>query len=47
MDAATAGGEDGEPVCWLHLLCPDCGAVREVPADAVCPACGAPPPPGD
>lgn len=22
-----AGGDGGDPSCWAHLLCPDCGAV--------------------
>ncbi|HLI00429.1 MAG TPA: hypothetical protein VKV06_06550 [Acidimicrobiales bacterium] len=40
MDA----GEDsqgGDPACWAHLLCPECGAVLDAgPAEPVCPACG-------
>jgi hypothetical protein len=25
---ATEPGEGGEPACWAHLVCPDCGAVE-------------------
>jgi tellurite resistance-related uncharacterized protein len=31
-DAATGwhvGDESGDPVCWAHLLCPDCGAFLD------------------
>ncbi|WP_318841917.1 hypothetical protein [Rhodococcus sp. Z13] len=33
------GDLGGDPVCWLHLVCPDCGAFRESP-DEPCPRCG-------
>jgi uncharacterized protein YeaO (DUF488 family) len=26
--AADAGPEGGEPACWAHLVCPDCGAIE-------------------
>ncbi|HEV3364797.1 MAG TPA: hypothetical protein VG795_11800 [Acidimicrobiia bacterium] len=31
----------GDPVCWAHLLCPECGAVPERPDDRQCARCGA------
>jgi len=31
--------EGGDPACWLALICPDCGAVGEVPGG--CRRCGA------
>ena len=37
-DDAEAGGD---PVCWAHLLCPECGAVPEQPDDDHCTRCGA------
>jgi hypothetical protein len=21
-------GQGGDPVCWAHLVCPDCGAIE-------------------
>jgi uncharacterized protein len=32
--------EGGEPACMLHLVCPECGRVRELPQSAVCEHCG-------
>ncbi|MBF4481205.1 hypothetical protein SAMN02745947_03229 [Rhodococcus rhodochrous J3] len=29
----------GDPVCWLHLLCPDCGAML-TSEEEPCPRCG-------
>jgi rubrerythrin len=29
----------GEPVCHLDRVCPDCGAIRDDPAEP-CPRCG-------
>ncbi len=36
-------GEDagGDPVCWVHLLCPECGAVPDDPGQDRCERCGA------
>ncbi|MEQ7126587.1 hypothetical protein ABN034_18910 [Actinopolymorpha sp. B11F2] len=35
-------GEGGDPVCWLHLLCPECGAmVEDQPPPDHCVRCGA------
>ena len=31
----------GDPVCWAHLLCPECGAVLEEPQAETCSRCGA------
>jgi ribosomal protein S27AE len=31
----------GDPVCWAHLLCPECGAVPDRPDDERCARCGA------
>jgi hypothetical protein len=30
--------EGGDPVCWLHQLCPDCGAMPE--NSEICWRCG-------
>jgi hypothetical protein len=27
MDGAAEREEGGDPVCWAHLVCPDCGAI--------------------
>jgi len=35
------GPGGGDPVCWAHLLCPECGAVPERPEDERCTRCGA------
>ncbi len=26
-DVDPADGEGGDPVCWAHLVCPECGAI--------------------
>jgi rubrerythrin len=31
----------GDPACWAHLLCPECGAFLEGPREEHCPSCGA------
>jgi rubrerythrin len=37
-----ADAEGGDPVCWLHLLCPDCGAmIEQQPPPDHCVRCGA------
>ena len=33
--------EGGDPVCWLHRLCPECGAVPSPDAPGRCWRCGA------
>jgi hypothetical protein len=30
-------GEGGDPVCWAHLLCPECGAIT---TEGHRPGCG-------
>lgn len=37
--SAPPGG--GDPVCWLHLVCPGCGHLPDDPAVTACPRCGA------
>ena len=27
QDPASFADEAGEPACWAHLVCPECGAV--------------------
>jgi RNA polymerase subunit RPABC4/transcription elongation factor Spt4 len=34
--------EGGDPVCWAHLACPECGAMPEEPDAETCPRCGTP-----
>ena len=34
--ADLADEEGGDPVCWAHLVCPECGAVT---TEAHCPGC--------
>ncbi|MFE2727997.1 hypothetical protein [Kitasatospora sp. NPDC059327] len=38
--------EGGEPACWLDLVCPECGRVRERLGPWTCANCDAPPEPG-
>ncbi len=42
LDRAVDEPEGGDPVCWLHLLCPACGAMPdpEEAASSTCPRCG-------
>jgi ribosomal protein S27AE len=37
-DAEAEAG--GDPVCWAHLTCPECGAVPDRPHQERCPRCG-------
>jgi len=30
----------GDPVCWAHLLCPECGAIPDRPDQERCFRCG-------
>jgi len=32
---------DGDPVCWLSRVCPECGLLVDGPLPAVCERCGA------
>jgi len=38
---APEDGPGGDPVCWAHLLCPECGAIPEDREVGRCPRCGA------
>ena len=31
----------GDSVCWLRLVCQECGSMAEAPPQAKCPQCGA------
>jgi rubrerythrin len=31
----------GDSVCWLRLVCPDCGSIAESEPPTDCPQCGA------
>jgi rubrerythrin len=31
----------GDSVCWLRLVCTECGAIAETEPPANCPQCGA------
>jgi rubrerythrin len=35
----VAGG--GDPACWAHRVCPECGRLNEAEAPTVCERCGA------
>jgi hypothetical protein len=30
----------GDPVCWLHLVCDECGALNDSPSAKRCQRCG-------
>ena len=32
----------GDPVCWMHLLCPECGVIPTAASPDRCWQCGAP-----
>lgn len=32
----------GDSVCWLRMVCPECGAMAEGDPALNCPQCGAP-----
>ncbi|WP_419992449.1 zinc-ribbon domain-containing protein [Streptomyces boninensis] len=32
--------EGGDPSCWLGLVCPECGKIREDRTAETCPYCG-------
>jgi rubrerythrin len=48
-EASRAADLGGDPVCWLHLVCPECGrftAEQDAAGPAAagrCPECGAEP----
>jgi len=48
-EASRAADLGGDPVCWLHLVCPECGRFtgeEDAPGPAAtggCPECGAEP----
>jgi rubrerythrin len=31
----------GDAVCWLRLVCTECGTIAEEEPPAICPQCGA------
>jgi rubrerythrin len=33
--------EGGDPACWLHRVCPDCGRLADEDPPTRCPGCGA------
>ena len=33
--------DGGDPVCWLHRVCPACGRLADEDPPTRCPACGA------
>lgn len=39
VDPADAGGD---PACWLHRVCVECGLFLEDQAAPRCPRCGTP-----
>jgi rubrerythrin len=42
-DGRTLWEDDrpGDSVCWLRLVCAECGAMAEVEPPVDCPQCGA------
>ena len=46
VDRTEHETEGGDPVCWMHLLCPSCGAMPDPDASdgdeppTTCPRCG-------
>ncbi len=46
VDRTEYETEGGDPVCWMHLLCPACGAMPDPDtpddgsASSACPRCG-------
>jgi hypothetical protein len=38
-----SGDVGGDPVCWSHLQCPECGAIPDRGEERLerCPRCGA------
>jgi rubrerythrin len=43
-EASRAADLGGDPVCWLHLVCPECGRLTSAEGDGnpgACPECGA------
>ncbi len=42
VDRSEYEPEGGDPVCWMHLLCPACGAMPdpEEAGSTTCPRCG-------
>jgi rubrerythrin len=32
--------EAGDPVCWLHRVCPACGRLADEDPPTRCPSCG-------
>jgi hypothetical protein len=35
--ADADAGLGGEPACWAHLVCPECGAIEAEGHTATCP----------
>lgn len=42
LEVVTSDARDqgGDPACWLHMICDDCGAVLEDGVEHVCPRAG-------
>ena len=36
----TAEQEGGDPACWLHRVCPECGLFSVEDPPTVCERCG-------
>ena len=43
QEPAEPSQEDrpGDSVCWLRLVCPECGTIAEAEPPTDCPQCGA------
>jgi rubrerythrin len=42
VPATEAAELPGDSVCWLRLVCAECGAMAESEPPTNCPQCGAP-----
>ena len=37
---ATGHEEVGDPACWAHRVCPECGRLNQAEHPGACEACG-------
>jgi rubrerythrin len=39
--AELPDGEGGDPACWMHRVCQECGRLADEDPPTRCPSCGA------